>query len=64
LFALAGEPKTKKTRPPRKDSVSPLSQSSKQEEELSLEVIVLLPDSPLELRKLEASKPLYITRYE
>jgi hypothetical protein len=64
LFALAGEPKRKKTSSARKESVSPLSQSGKQEEEFTLEVIVLLPDSPVELRKREASKPLYLTRYE
>ena len=32
-------------------------------EELKLNVRVLLPDSP-EAKKREASKPLYLTRYE
>jgi hypothetical protein len=64
LSALAGESKTKKTSLARKESSSLLSQKNKQKEEPDLEVTVLLTDSPLEMRKREASKPLYLTRYE
>jgi hypothetical protein len=64
LSAQAGEPKTKKTSLARKESSSLLSQKNKQKEEPYLEVTVLPKDSPLEMSKREASKPLYLTRYE
>jgi hypothetical protein len=62
--AHTGESKTNKTTLGRKESSSLLSQKNKQKEEPDLEVTVLLTDSPLEIRKREASKPLYLTRYE
>ncbi|HYB68709.1 MAG TPA: hypothetical protein VEC97_04105 [Candidatus Acidoferrales bacterium] len=54
----------KKTSLARKESSSLLSQNNKQKEETYLEVTVLPEDSPLETKKREASKPLYLTRYE
>jgi len=64
VSAPAGESKTKKTSVTRKESSSLLNQKSKQKEEAGMELTVFLKDSPLEMRKQEASKPLYLTRYE
>jgi len=63
LRVVAGEIKmTKKGSDCRKSC--PLSEREKEEKAPSLEIVISVAESPMELRKREASKPLYLTRYE
>jgi len=54
----------KKAHSTQKASYNLENREDNKEHVTSSDIIVLLPDSPLELRKKEASKPLYLTRYE
>jgi hypothetical protein len=54
----------KKEKRARTELPSSLSETIKERKETDSLTSVLLADSPLDLRKREASKPLYLTRYE
>jgi hypothetical protein len=64
LYRLQGESKMKKSCITTKEAEGILTESKHGEDLLNTGIVISLDESPRELRKKEASKPLYLTRYE